>query len=112
MFRNLLDNALKYTPSGGTVCWTLAHEGGLMIHTLADSGIGIAPEHLPHLFNRFYRADRARLRDVPGSGLGLAIVEAILRAYSADIQITSPGLNQGTTVIVRWPVQVPAPAEI
>jgi two-component system, OmpR family, sensor histidine kinase BaeS len=104
VFRNLLDNALKYTPNGGSVRWSLVCENEVMIHTLTDTGIGIAPEHLPHLFDRFYRADRARLRDVPGSGLGLSIVAAILRAYGGDIQIESPGVNQGTTVTVRWRV--------
>ncbi|MCK6580963.1 MAG: HAMP domain-containing histidine kinase [Anaerolineae bacterium] len=107
VFRNLLDNALKYTPKGGSVRWSLVCADHVMIHTLTDTGIGIAPEHLPHLFDRFYRADRARLRDVPGSGLGLSIVAAILRAYGGDIHIDSPGVNQGTTVTVRWRVQSP-----
>ncbi len=107
VFRNLLDNALKYTSNGGSVRWSLVCEDQMMIHTLTDTGIGIAPEHLPHLFERFYRADRARLRDVPGSGLGLSIVGAIVQAYGGDIQIESPGVNQGTTVTVRWRVQIP-----
>jgi len=107
VFRNVLDNALKYTPNAGSVCWSLVYKDSVMIDTLTDTGIGIAPEHLPHLFDRFYRADRARLRDVPGSGLGLSIVAAILRAYDGDIQIDSPGVNQGTTVTVRWRVQSP-----
>jgi two-component system sensor histidine kinase BaeS len=105
VFRNLLDNALKYTPNGGSVHWSLVCQDQMMIHTLIDTGIGIAPEHMPHLFERFYRADRARLRDVPGSGLGLSIVAAILQAYGGTIQIDSPGINQGTTVTVRWCVQ-------
>ncbi|MBL8153641.1 MAG: HAMP domain-containing histidine kinase [Anaerolineae bacterium] len=109
VFRNLLDNALKYTPNGGSVRWSLLCEDQMMIHTLTDTGIGIAPEHLPHLFERFYRADRARLRDVPGSGLGLSIVAAIVQAYGGDIQVDSPGVNQGTTVTVRWRVQSPEP---
>lgn len=107
VFRNLLDNALKYTPNGGSVRWSLVCEDDVMIHTLTDTGIGIAPEHLPHVFDRFYRADRARQREVPGSGLGLSIVAAILQAYGGDIQINSPGVNQGTTVTVRWRVQSP-----
>ncbi len=105
VFRNLLDNAIKYTPGGGMVHWSLTYENNSMIHTLTDTGIGIAPEYLPHVFERFYRADRARLRDVPGSGLGLSIVAAILQAYNSDIQISSPGVNQGTTVTVCWCVQ-------
>jgi signal transduction histidine kinase len=102
VFRNLLDNAIKYTPSGGSVEWSLAPHGNDIIHTITDTGIGIAPEVQPHVFERFYRADRARMRDVPGSGLGLSIVAAILRAYRGEIQISSPGVNSGTRVTVRW----------
>jgi signal transduction histidine kinase len=109
VFRNLLDNALKYTPNGGSVHWSLVCENEVMIHTVTDTGIGIAPEHLPYVFGRFYRADRARLRDVPGSGLGLSIVAAILEAYGGTIQVDSPGVNQGTTVTVRWRVQSTQP---
>jgi signal transduction histidine kinase len=109
VFRNLLDNALKYTPEGGTIHWTLVCDGDTIIHTIADTGIGIAPEHLPHIFERFYRADRARLRDVPGSGLGLSIVASILHVYGGAIDVQSPGINQGTTVTVRWRFQRPSP---
>lgn len=105
VFRNLLDNALKYTPNGGTIHWLLVCEEDAIVHTITDSGLGIAPEHLPHVFERFYRTDRARLRDVPGSGLGLSIVAAILQAYDSSIDIQSVGINQGTTVIVRWRFQ-------
>ncbi len=107
VFRNLLDNALKYTPQGGAVQWLLTREGDTIIHTITDNGVGIAPEHLPHIFERFYRADRARLRDVPGSGLGLSIVAAILHVYGGTVQLSSLGVNQGTTVTVRWRIQPP-----
>lgn len=102
VFRNLLDNALKYTPSGGAVHWSLTCEGDKMLHVISDTGIGIAPEYLPHIFERFYRADRARIRDVAGSGLGLSIVSAIVKAYDGTIHITSEGVNRGTTVTLRW----------
>ncbi|MBL8130342.1 MAG: hypothetical protein JNL42_00685 [Anaerolineae bacterium] len=59
---------------------------------------------MSRVFERFYRADRARLRDVPGSGLGLSITAAILRVYGGTIQLSSGGVNQGTTVLVRWSV--------
>ncbi|NWG18660.1 MAG: HAMP domain-containing histidine kinase [Chloroflexi bacterium] len=108
VFRNLLDNAIKYTSGGGTVRWSLVCEGDTIVHTIADTGIGIAPEHLPHVFDRFYRADRARLRDVPGSGLGLSIAASILHVYGGSIEVQSPGINQGTTVMVRWRFQRPA----
>ncbi|CAG0964076.1 two-component system, OmpR family, sensor kinase [Anaerolineae bacterium] len=102
VFRNLLDNAIKYTPAGGIIHWRLVREEDAILHTIEDTGIGIVPEHLPHVFERFYRADRARLRDVPGSGLGLSIVSAILQAYGGTIRVQSAGINQGTTVTVRW----------
>lgn len=108
VFRNVLDNALKYTPGGGEIRWTLVSEGDTIVHTITDTGIGIVPEHLPKVFDRFYRADRARLRDVPGSGLGLSIVYSILQAYGATIHIHSSGINQGTTVTVRWRFQRPS----
>lgn len=104
VFRNLLDNALKYTPNGRSIHWSVVRDGDTIIHTITDTGIGIAPEHLPRVFERFYRADRARLRDVPGSGLGLSIAAAILRVYGGTIQLSSGGVNQGTTVLVRWRV--------
>lgn len=102
VFRNLLDNAFKYTPSGGSVTWQLTRQSNTIVHTITDTGMGISAEHLPRIFERFYRADRARLRDVPGSGLGLSIVSAILQAYGGDIQINSEGINQGTQVTVHW----------
>lgn len=109
VFRNLLDNALKYTPEGGTVHWSLAREGEMIVHHLRDTGIGIPPEHLPHVFERFYRVDRARSRDVPGSGLGLAIVWTILQVYGGTVHITSAGSDTGTTVTVRWPLHPSRP---
>lgn len=109
VFRNLLDNAIKYTPNGGTIQWSLMCEADTIVHTITDNGIGITPEHLPHIFDRFYRADRARLRDVPGSGLGLSIVSSILQVYGSTIDIQSAGINQGTSVTVRWRFQRPTP---
>jgi signal transduction histidine kinase len=104
LFRNLLDNAIKYTPSGGSVNWRISTENGQAIFEIQDTGQGIATEHLPHVFERFYRADKARSRSIPGTGLGLALAESIIEAYHAQIEITSPGVGQGTTVIVRWPL--------
>ena len=104
LFRNLLDNAIKYTPAGGTVEWriTTTHEQALF--TVQDTGPGIAPEHLPHLFERFYRADKARSRSVQGTGLGLALVKSIVDAYAGRIEITSQGTGSGTTVSTYWPM--------
>jgi signal transduction histidine kinase len=69
---------------------------------LADDGLGIGPDELPHIFERFYRADKARRRS-GGVGLGLAIVRAVVEFYGGRLAVTSPGLGQGTTAEVWWP---------
>ncbi len=103
VFRNLLDNAIKYTPEGGTVTLTLsAHTAGAQI-VIRDTGRGIEPEHAPHVFERFYRADRARSREIPGTGLGLALVKSIVEAYGGSITLHSEGAGKGTTATVIWP---------
>jgi two-component system sensor histidine kinase BaeS len=104
LFRNLLDNAIKYTPAGGTVEWRIANGDGQAVFTVQDTGPGIAPEHLPHLFERFYRADKARSRSIQGTGLGLALAKSIVEAYAGRIGITSAGAGHGTTVSTYWPM--------
>jgi signal transduction histidine kinase len=107
---NLVDNALTYTPAGGTITLgvrrTTAQTSSQAELTVADTGIGIAPDDLPRIFERFYRADPARQRATGGSGLGLAIVQALVDAHHGRIQVTST-LGQGTNVIVRLPA-IPA----
>jgi signal transduction histidine kinase len=105
VFRNLLDNALKYTPDHGSVTWTIQVDEYEVAHTIQDTGQGIPSSALPHLFERFYRADKARSRDIPGTGLGLAIVKTIVDFYHGRIEIESAGINQGATVHVSWPYQ-------
>ncbi len=107
-FRNLLENAIKYTPAGGKVDLRVSPAAGGASVTIQDNGRGIAAEHLPHVFERFYRADKARSRDVPGTGLGLALVKSIVEAYGGTVTIESPGLGQGTTAAVFWPYR-PSP---
>lgn len=103
MLSNLLDNAIKFTPDGGTVRVSQSTSNGMIELTVRDTGVGIAPEHLPHVFDRFYRADRARTHDGGGAGLGLSICRTIVEAHGGDIRLTSrPG--GGTTVSVRIPV--------
>ena len=102
VFRNLLDNALKYTPPGGHVLWRITLDGQDTLSTITDTGQGIAPEHLERVFERFYRADRSRSRAIPGTGLGLALAKSIVETYGGQIAISSPGIGQGTTVTVRW----------
>jgi signal transduction histidine kinase len=105
VFRNLLDNALKYTPDHGSVTWMIQVDEHKVAHTIQDTGQGIPASALPHLFERFYRADKARSRDIPGTGLGLAIVKTIVDFYLGRIEIESAGINKGTTVHVCWPYQ-------
>jgi two-component system, OmpR family, sensor kinase len=99
----LVDNAIKYTPESGQVRLTLRREAGAAMVTVSDTGIGIDPEDLPHLFDRFYRADKARARDQGGTGLGLAIAKWIAERHGGHITVESaPG--SGTTVSVQLPV--------
>ncbi len=99
----LLDNAIKYTPEGGRVTLELQRTGASAEILVRDTGIGIAPEDLPHVFDRFYRADPARSRDPGGSGLGLAIARWIAEQHGGQITIES-SLGLGTTVSVRLPL--------
>ncbi len=100
---NLLDNALRHTPSGGSVTVSArAVDGGVSID-VADTGEGISPEHLPHIFERFYRADPARGGQDGGSGIGLAIAKALVEAHGGTITALSPGPGAGSTFTVRIP---------
>lgn len=94
---NLLDNALRHTPAGGAVTVTAVRSGDGIRVRVADTGEGIAAEHLPHLFERFYRADRARDRAHGGSGIGLAIAKALVDAHGGTITATSAGPGRGAT---------------
>ncbi len=101
---NLVTNAVKYTPAGGTVAIALAEEDDAVVFTVRDTGIGIAPGDLPHIFDRFWRADPARSRtgERPGTGLGLAITKWIAEAHGGSITVQSrPG--RGTSFVVRLP---------
>ena len=99
----LLDNALKYTPYEGTVSLSLTTTENSAIVKVSDTGIGISPEDLPHIFERFYRADRTRSRERGGSGLGLAIVQSIVQEHQGSIEVEStPG--KGSTFVLMLPV--------
>jgi two-component system phosphate regulon sensor histidine kinase PhoR len=100
---NLVSNAIRYTPTGGTVtlAWRREDDGGGSF-SVTDTGIGIAPEHLPRLTERFYRVDRSRSRATGGTGLGLAIVKHVLLRHQAVLGVASvPG--EGSTFTVRLP---------
>jgi len=106
---NLLTNAVKYTPPGGTVRMQLGSANGRVTLSVADTGIGIAPGDLPHIFDRFWRADSARTRtgERSGAGLGLAICKWIAEAHGGRIDVVSrPG--RGTTFTVTLPREPPA----
>src|SRR5206468_10239695 len=97
---NVLDNAIRYTGEGGSISVRAATQNGWATLMVADNGAGIPPDALPHVFERFYRADKARSRYSGGSGLGLSIVNAICTAHSGDIDIASTE-GVGTTVTIR-----------
>ena len=103
LFTNLLGNAVNYTPIEGQILVTATQEGHDVRITVADNGIGIAPEHLPHLGERFYRVDTARTRAEGGTGLGLSICRSIVQAHHGDLTIQSQ-LGVGTTVTITLPV--------
>lgn len=104
VFSNLLANAIRHTPPGGEIVVSSAIEGEQIALTIRDTGEGIAPEQLPHLFDRFYRADTSRTRDTGGSGLGLAIVKALVEIHQGKVSAESAGHNKGSTITVKLPM--------
>jgi signal transduction histidine kinase len=105
VLQNLLVNALRHTPAGGTITVGAEADTHTVCLTIADTGEGIPPEHLAHIFDRFYRADPARSRDRGGAGLGLAIVRAIVEAHGGTITVASEGVpGQGSTFTIQLPV--------
>ena len=101
---NLLDNAVRHTPAGGRVQLGAQRTGATLRLSVRDSGSGIAAEHLPHLFERFYRADAARDRAHGGSGIGLAIVHSIVLAHGGTVTVASAGPGHGAVFTVELPV--------
>ena len=112
LVRNLLDNAIRYTPSGGTVHVTVSAEGNEVIMRVEDSGVGIPSKDIPRVFERFYRVDRARSRETGGTGLGLAIVRHVAENHEGTVTVRSE-LGRGSTFEVRLPIGVhPGPEPI
>jgi two-component system sensor histidine kinase BaeS len=133
LIANLVENAVRYTPKNGRieVCITGASEAAGVQHlaranrsrsargsglstdmvslTVADSGIGISPTDLPHVFERFYRADKARSRAHGGSGLGLSIAQFVAQAHGGSIQAASEGPNRGSVFSVQLPLLADEP---
>jgi histidine kinase len=101
---NLLGNALQYTPAGGTVTISALQEKSYVLIRIVDTGVGIAPEDLPHIFERFYRADRSRSRSSGGSGIGLTIAKLLAEAHGGFIRAESAGLGKGSTFTLGLPI--------
>jgi signal transduction histidine kinase len=103
IFVNLIDNALRHTPPGGIVTATVNATPLDVLVSIADTGEGIASEHLPYIFDRFYRADQARSRESGGVGLGLAIVKEIVAGHGGEVVVKSEP-NKGTLFTIRLPI--------
>ncbi len=101
---NLLGNALQYTPTGGSVTVTAEKQPGEVQVSIADTGIGIPPEHLPHVFTRFYRVDKSRARAAGGSGIGLTIARHLVEAHGGRIWVESRGAGQGSRFVFTLPL--------
>jgi len=102
---NLLENSVRHTPKGGTITLRAHWEVRQLALIVEDNGEGIPPEHLPHLFERFYRADPVRNRASGGSGLGLSIVQTIVEAHGGQVSAKSDGVGHGSTFSIRLPVE-------
>ena len=108
LLRIFLENSVKYTPPGGHIsAESIRSEDGKSVTVqLSDDGIGIAPEHQPHIFDRFYRVDSSRTKETGGSGLGLSIARWIADQHGIEIALKS-AVDQGTTIILRIPTTTP-----
>lgn len=100
---NLVSNAVRYTPEGGRIAIRMTFTDGHSVFSVSDTGLGIAPEHIPRLTERFYRVDRSRSRDTGGTGLGLAIVKHVLSRHHADLRVSSE-VGRGSTFRIVFPV--------
>jgi two-component system phosphate regulon sensor histidine kinase PhoR len=101
---NLLDNAVKFSRENGQIHLRATPRGPDMVLSVTDSGLGIGKEHVPRIFERFYRADKARSRELGGTGLGLAIVKHIAQLHGGRVEVESE-LGRGTTIRVVVPLR-------
>ena len=99
VLKNLVENALRYTPQGGEIRLSAAEEGGRVQLAVSDNGAGIDPEDLPYVFDRFFRADKAR-GSKGNLGLGLAICKALVTAQGGTIAAESAGKGQGARMVI------------
>lgn len=103
VLNNLVSNALRYTTAGGKIVLAARLEGKQILLTVQDNGAGIAVEHLPLVFDRFYRVDPSRQENTGESGLGLAIARSIIEAHGGALWVESDGIGQGATFMIRLP---------
>lgn len=101
---NLVGNALQYTPTGGVVTISVSRVKNEVIFEVTDTGVGISPEHLSLIFNRFYRTDKSRTRASGGSGIGLTIAQVLVKAHHGRIWVESAGEGEGTSVYFSVPI--------
>jgi histidine kinase len=102
---NLIGNAIRYTPEEGCITVEVGAEAGFALVAVRDQGIGIPPEALPYLFERFYRVDQSRARSSGGSGIGLTISRHLAWAMGGDLSAASPGAGQGSTFTLTLPLE-------
>jgi len=100
---NLLDNAIKYTLSGGSIQLNVTRQNGHAILEVDDTGIGIPAEAVPHVFERFFRVDKARSRDEGGAGIGLSIVKSVCAAHGAKVEVES-AMGKGSRFRIQLPL--------
>ena len=100
---NLVGNALRHTPAGGTITLSATQADGVATLSVSDTGAGIAPDHLPHVFERFYKVDTARAAESTGSGLGLSITKAIVERHGGTIRVTSQPGHTTFTIVLPQP---------
>ena len=101
---NLLSNAFKFTKRGGRVTLTVAPDDDQVVISVADTGAGIPPEQLPHIFDKFFQADNQAAAATKGTGLGLAIAKEIVEAHGGQITVDST-VGEGTTFVVTLPTE-------
>jgi two-component system phosphate regulon sensor histidine kinase PhoR len=107
VFTNLIENSIRYTPSGGNIIVGGWKQDTAVCISIEDTGIGIPPESLPNIFDRFFRVDKARTREAGGTGLGLAIVKAIVDAHGGDVTVESH-VGKGSKFTVVLPLAATA----
>ena len=112
VLHNLLANALRHTPCGGTITIAARSEAAGVALSVADTGEGIDTQALPHVFDRFYRTDPSRSRETGGSGLGLAIVKALVEAQGGTVEAASPGPGHGSVFTLHFPYSLPPRSHI